>query len=406
VQLETTIPRLEARIMRSSHEHAAAQQQAMDEHGVLGWSLTGSGSGWIELRDSGRLFEKDETTHDIVWIGEYHRRRPVRSMKWRRARQLVREIYETSRVKRLKMAETNLITELKTTKEALKQEELEAKAFMETGSRDRRAIELRYAALLGEDKLDHETVTAFKNREPVPRYLGQIYAEDHGDVLALNMLREPDELILTIPMDCGSTYYGAIDIGSMEPAPGQSYGIFALQALFQKERDDALPLVAGVRDAQRRVFRLLIEQNKDMLVSSPSLPPTVKVRTVPDSRCFDLSELVSDCDVDLDLPREPTPAILAAKGLQLRDYQESSLRWMLDKEMENAGLGLAGELWHRLRFLDNGGGDFFYCDLTGSWSLDIFDYRDDVDQKDASVNRFSMPAGGVLGEEVRHSQSC
>jgi hypothetical protein len=154
------------------------------------------------------------------------------------------------------------------------------------------------------------------------------------------------------------------------------------------------------------LFRLLMEHNKDMLVSSPSLPPTVKVRTVPDTRCFDLSELVRDCDVDLDLPREPTPAVLAAKGLQLRDYQESSLRWMLDKETESVGLGLAGELWHRLRFLGAGSGEFFYCDLTGSWSLDIFDYRDDVDQKDASVNRFSMPTGGLLGEEVRQSVTC
>jgi hypothetical protein len=348
----------------------------MDEHGVLHWSLAGFGYGWIELRGSGRLREQEEITHDHRDI---YRRRPVQSKNWRRAEQLVQNVNGTSYVKRLKMSLTNLEVELKTTKEAFKKEEPEAKAFTETEPRDRRAIELRYAALLGEDKLDHETVTAFKNREPAPRYLGQIYAQDHGDVLALNMLREPDELILTIPMDCVSSYGGDIDISSMEPKPGQSYGIFALQALFQKERDDALPLSAGVRDAQRRVFRLLIEHNKDMLVSSPSLPPTVRVRTVPDNRCFDLSELVSDCDVDLDLPREPTPAVLAAKGLQLRDYQESSLRWMLDKEMENAGLGLAGEIWHRLRFLDNGG-NFFYCDLTGSWSLDIFDYRDDVDQ--------------------------
>jgi hypothetical protein len=401
VQLQTNTTQLEARIVTAKRIHAAAQQQAMDEQGVDGWHLhlpQHQSAGWIELRGSGRLLQKDETKQElVVRVGYYTTRRTVESEKWKRAYRLVLAVSETCRVSEREWK--NLKTELKTAQETLQQEEIDAKAFAETELRDRRATELRYAALLGEDKLDHETVTVFKQREPVPRYLGRIYAADHGDVLALNMLREPDELILTIPMDY--TNADGIDIDSMEPKPEKWYGIFARQALFQKQRDDALPLAAGVRDAQRRLFRLLIEHNKDMLVSSPSLPPTVKVRTLPDTRCFDLGELVRDLDVDLDLPREPTPAVLAAKGLQLRDYQESSLRWMLDKEMENAGLGLAGELWHRLRFLDASGGDFFYCDLTGSWSLDIFDFRDDVDQKDASINRFSMPTGGVLGEEVR-----
>jgi hypothetical protein len=403
MQLEITMTQLEACIVTAKRNHDAVKQQAKDQYGVLGYHLPLSyygRNGWIELRNSGRLLQNDETTHERV-AAYSHRTNLVESARWKRARQRVSAVHEMSRVQ--KLAKSNLETELRTTQEKFNQEELEAKSFAETEQRDLRAMELRHAALLGADKLDHETVTAFTQREPVPRYLGRIYAENDGDVMALNMLREPNELILTIPMDCADA---DIDIDSMEPKLDKWYGIFARQALFQKQRDDELPLVAGVRSAQRRLFQLLIEHNKDMLVSSPSLPPTVKVRTVPDTRCFDLSELVRDCDVDLDLPREPTPAVLAAKGLQLRDYQESSLRWMLDKETENVGLGLAGELWHRLRFLDAGSGEFFYCDLTGSWSLDIFDYRDDVDQKDASVNRFSMPTGGLLGEEVRQSVTC
>jgi hypothetical protein len=44
---------------------------------------------------------------------------------------------------------------------------------------------------------------------------------------------------------------------------------------------------------------------------------------------------------------------------------------MLDKEIESVGLGLAGELRIAFAILDAGSGEFFYCDLTGSWSLDI-----------------------------------
>jgi SNF2 family DNA or RNA helicase len=92
---------------------------------------------------------------------------------------------------------------------------------------------------------------------------------------------------------------------------------------------------------------------------------------------------------------------MAAKGLELRDYQQTSLRWLLDKEKDSSGLGLAGELWHRLRFLDPSTcSDFFYCELTGSFVLDIFDFQTDIQQKSASINRFAMPTGGVLGEEM------
>jgi hypothetical protein len=133
------------------------------------------------------------------------------------------------------------------------------------------------------------------------------------------------------------------------------------------------------------------DANQAMVVTQPTVPPAVRVRNDDNSaRHFDLSKLVRDCNVDLDLPREPTPTRLATKGLELRDCQQSSLCWMLDKEKETTGLGLAGEFWHRLRFLE----------LTGSFTLDIFDCQDDVKQKDASINRFSMPAGGVLGEEA------
>ena len=44
--------------------------------------------------------------------------------------------------------------------------------------------------------------------------------------------------------------------------------------------------------------------------------------------------------------------------------------------------------------------EYFYCELTGSVALDIFDFRTDASQKDASDNFGGMPTGGILGEEV------
>ena len=43
--------------------------------------------------------------------------------------------------------------------------------------------------------------------------------------------------------------------------------------------------------------------------------------------------------------------------------------------------------------------DYFYCTLTGAFHLDIFDYKADVAQTDASTNRFSMPTSYCLGLE-------
>ncbi len=204
------------------------------------------------------------------------------------------------------------------------------------------------------------------------------------------MLREPDELIFTVPFDGND----------MEPKPSKSYAVYARATLFDKKRDDELPW-KGVRGAQRRLFQMLTFFNPWSIVRRASIPSSVRVRSNENTKCFDLSELVKDCDVDLDLlPREPTPSKLQAGGLVLRDYQQSSLRWMLDKENEESSLGIAGELWHRMQFLDQTPRDYYVCELTGSFALNIFEYKEDVQQKDASLDRFSLPTGGVQGLEM------
>ena len=60
-------------------------------------------------------------------------------------------------------------------------------------------------------------------------------------------------------------------------------------------------------------------------------------------------------------------------------------------------LGLAGELWHRRGFTN--GSEYWYCDLTGTFAIDIFRH-DLAGQGAVSPNRFALPSGGILGDEV------
>ena len=50
-------------------------------------------------------------------------------------------------------------------------------------------------------------------------------------------------------------------------------------------------------------------------------------------------------------------------------------------------MGSHGELWSRMRGRGSGGSDksYFYCELTGTFAKEIFDYHSDVDQKGSST---------------------
>ena len=407
-ELKESESRIAAEVTLSVKEYDEAFKLAMRHHGVAAWTLgeANKSRNFIKLREEGgtivTLNEMQEIEIEASVTLRNHRA-TVMSERWNRALELMKRVCNEPNVKRLATKKKNLQEQLSSTRKALGKLQNEVRGIPQVERTEHRRLELEYADLLSECNLRNETKAAYKQREFPPRFMGRVQLADEADVLALNMLLEPDELILAIPVG----HHGQ----EFEPQVGRAYEIYARMLLFDKARDDALPMENnGVRDAQRSLFALLSSNdfNKEIIATRPSIPPTVKLRHNDNNvtRCFDLAELVRDCNVDLDLPKEPTPTFLAANGLELRDYQQSSLRWMLDKEKETTGLGLAGDLWHRLRFLDSSAPvDFFYCDLTGSFALDIFDYRTDAEQKDASINRFAMPTGGVLGEEVRECQT-
>ena len=152
-------------------------------------------------------------------------------------------------------------------------------------------------------------------------------------------------------------------------------------------------------------------RNECLQVTKPVVPASVARRGTTEEaltlsevvKCFDLSELVRDCHYPVQgQPAAETPKRLADNGLVLRDYQKSSLQWLLDKERNVSGMGSAGELWSRMRGLGAGGeASYFYCELTGSFVKQIFDYNSDVKQKDASrLGGDTFPSSEILGSEM------
>jgi len=190
------------------------------------------------------------------------------------------------------------------------------------------------------------------------------------------------------------------------------YYLFGTSELFCSDRNDGLPMdfshTTSMRKAQRHLISMLLRdpRNESLQTSQPIVPASVELRGSSQdsvhtiSKYFDLSELVRDCNYPIvNKPRAPTPKILAAKGLVLRDYQQASLQWMIDKENSTTELGFAGEIWSRMRSLD-GKCEFFYCQLTGSINRNLLDFRSDGCQGGVTKYCGQFPSGGILGEEM------
>ena len=241
-----------------------------------------------------------------------------------------------------------------------------------------------------------------------PLFLGIVKLEDE-DVRVINILSEPSEFVLAIP----SNNSISIDVEPIES--GTEYYLFGTAELFCSERNDYTPMdfsPTSVRTAQRDLMAMLLRdpRNQAMQISKPSIPSSVALRGTSEEtlsdiiKCFDLSELVRDCHYPIsNQPQADTPKRLADHGLILRDYQKTSLQWLLDKEDNPTGIGSNGELWAMMRGRSASGGDkrFFYCELTGTIVKEIFNYHSDVDQKDASAfGGDSFPSSAIIGQEM------
>eukprot|EP01043_Picozoa_sp_COSAG02_P038752 COSAG02_NODE_3010_length_7554_cov_14.731590_4_plen_1222_part_01 len=364
------------------------------------------------------LYEKHEVS--IVYVRQpntyynyWNKGTPTRaeSEDWQEANRLVNQLKADARY-------ASAVRESKHARAALAalQEELvalpaERASRPQLEAEEIHALNKEYASLLDEPRKPHESIVDHSKRPAAPKLLGELTLPHDSDVAKMQMLCEPEELVIFLPLQPSDG--PKADIATqIESVSGMAilksrgvYAVFARPAFFCRDRDDETPVNSPTRDALRTLMSLLLAnpKNKEVIVSRPRIPPSVRVRAdaVVGADCFDLSALVRDCNVPMDLPSEPTPARMAENGLQLRDYQQASLRWMLDKECEPVGLGSMGEIWWRLRFLGSDvDSQYFYCELTGSVALDIFDFRSDVGQKNAAKCFGAFPTGGILGEEM------
>jgi len=391
---------------------------------IKGWTASGNTRTWYESREV-----------DLVrrngWYGGITGTKVSdnwRILSDRRSRVLADPDYR--RAKAATQRDTEAYTE---SKGELNEARSELRDSDDTEADDLLRFNAEYDALLGIG-MDSDADSKQRKKKPLskdfpPRLMGIIHLCDETDMNACEMLYEPEELVIFVPCEhegknsasSRSSSAGVINLLSddsdaetgttlNELSVGMHYAVFARQALFDRTRDDNLPIdVNGLRSSQRVLMRLLLasDSNTGAVVSRAKVPSSVRLRGVEggapsSSTLFDLNDLVRDCNAELDIALEPTPPRMKDCGLELRKYQQASLRWLLDKEgMNESGMGFAGELWGRGRFLGNSKDmDYFFCELTGTFCLDLFDFRSETGQKGISESFGGFPRGGILGEEM------
>ena len=409
-----TIPQRERDVERLREDYPVEGNRIKDRHNIHGWSNTRLQQGipvWIISKDphTGRIRTYH---HPMSSRHTQHEQRGPLIVEWNRLLPNFRRFAPewNAHSNRKKQAEGDL----KKAREDLVVCRNEEKARCRADKQELKQYTLFHSALWN------------------ATMLGVCTVRDDHDGQVLNMLREPDEMILTVPMtktkSKTTTKHGTMmtdDRTSNNSAAvfdiipklivGEEYAIFGCTELFNPERDDVLPMdlsgQSSMRAAQKNLMGMLEYFNRSILITSPSVPSSVHLRgggggggveennAQQMTKCFDLSELVRDCNYPLHMPQAPTPQCLADNGLVLREYQQASLQWMIDKEENGTGMGFAGELWSRMQLLD-GSDDYFYCDLTGSIVNNIFDFKTDTKQTDVSRNFGSLPTAGILGEEM------
>lgn len=218
---------------------------------------------------------------------------------------------------------------------------------------------------MSEPQLEFELKRDYQDREGFKTiFLGVVKIEE-ADIRVLNMLKEPTELVVSIPAHCAEDeveVLGGVDIGGGVTV-GAEYYLFGTSELCCPKRNDLLPVdfsPTSMRSSQRDLIAMLLrdQRNHALQVTSPSVPSSVCLRGQRDEekrlgdimKCFELGELVRDCHYPIeDMPSAETPKRLADNGLVLRDYQRTSLQWLLGEPWR---VVVKDERFERLRISD------------------------------------------------------
>mmetsp|Transcript_32798 Transcript_32798/g.68981 ORF Transcript_32798/g.68981 Transcript_32798/m.68981 type:complete len:1630 (-) Transcript_32798:512-5401(-) len=403
--LENEIGSMSLALGEDEENHKNAKRRIFAKHGLTGWHLTDHGKSHIKFRrEDGTIGAAyREKTYNYHFTSFSETKSKDWSRYYRKVQACSQELNEAPEKAALKEAKNQLAS----VKEDLNQAKRDEKDRPGMDDEDRRNLLLDFAKLLSEPKLVFELQKNYQSRVGCdPLFLGVVKVEE-PDVRVLNILKEPTELVLSIPVSPMIT----IDVDPIES--GVEYYLFGTDVFICPKRNDFTPMdfsPTSTRTAQRDLMAMLRRdpRNKALQVSRPVIPSSVSLRGTSEERlcditkCFDLSDLVRDCHYPIqNQPLAETPKRLADNGLVLRNYQKTSLQWLLDKESNPTGMGSSGELWSRMRGLNGNGQSFFYCELTGSIVKEIFDYHSDVDQKDSSkLGGDTFPSAAIIGSEM------
>ena len=173
-------------------------------------------------------------------------------------------------------------------RQEFKQAKEEEKERPKIDEEDTRQMLLGFAKLLAEPRLEFELIKEYQarlNKEPV--FLGVVKARDQ-DVMALTVLREPTELLISIPV---SSSVISIDVESIEG--GKEYYLFGTSELFCSQRDDDTPMdfaKTSTRTAQRALMAMLLRdsRNDGLQVTQAVIPSSVSLRGTSEERLGDI----------------------------------------------------------------------------------------------------------------------
>lgn len=332
-----------------------------------------------------KLSQINSSIHEICYLtpdGSWNtvRESDVASEIWNVLSFKVQSIEKSPVMINAKARKHKLECQIKERQKELKNLEKKRKEAVQNEKAEKKRLKREYDSLLNSHNL--EIGSKKQKRKPEGYLMGLVLIENQEHLEALLMLCEPEELVIFVPLEGTLNYSQTVSLER-----NKEYAVIARARLFNKERDDQIPIEHGIRDAQRILLTILTKTTEAIVMEKVHIPPSVKLRSNYNisEDLFDLAALVKDCNCDLDLPKEETPQTMAKHGSQLNSYQKASLLWMIDKE--RSVLGLTGELWSRMRFMD-GEGTYFYCELTGSLALEIFDSK-----------FVGCPSGGILGDE-------
>jgi hypothetical protein len=156
---------------------------------------------------------------------------------------------------------------------------------------DRKNLLLKFAKLLSEPRLTFETSPQYLSRAGRnPLFLGIVKIEE-PDVRVLNILKEPTELLIPIPVDSVIAIDENDDNNIIRA--GAEYYLFGTVELFCPERNDCTPMdfsPTSTRTAQHELMSMLHRdsRNSAFVVSQPVIPSSVVLRGTTNETLSDI----------------------------------------------------------------------------------------------------------------------